>query len=51
MIDFVTPTGLNKQDYVDGYRNKFGYKEAGVVDCTFNGIEGVHLVCLEKYIG
>ena len=30
---------------------KLGYKEAGVVDCTFNGIEGVHLVCLEKYIG
>jgi len=30
---------------------KLGYKEVGIVDCTFNGIEGVHLVCLEKYLG
>ncbi len=27
---------------------KLGYKEASVVPCTFNGIEGVDLVCLEK---
>lgn len=27
---------------------KLGYKEVGVVSCTFNGIEGVRLVCLEK---
>lgn len=27
---------------------KLGYREAGVVSCTFNGIEGVRLVCLEK---
>ena len=25
-----------------------GYKEIGIVDCEFNGISGVHLVCLEK---
>ena len=25
-----------------------GYREAGVVPCTFNGISGVALVCLEK---
>ena len=25
-----------------------GYKEVGIVLCNFNGIEGVHLVCLEK---
>ena len=27
---------------------KLGYREAGIVPCTFNGIPGVHLVCLEK---
>ncbi len=25
-----------------------GYREAGIVNCVFNGIPGVHLVCLEK---
>ncbi|NJP41329.1 GNAT family N-acetyltransferase [Oscillospiraceae bacterium HV4-5-C5C] len=25
-----------------------GYREAGIVPCTFNGIEGVSLVCIEK---
>lgn len=29
---------------------KLGFKEVGVVDCTFNGIDGVKLVCLEKKI-
>lgn len=38
MIDFVTPTGLNKQDYVDGYRNKYGYKEAGVRFTYINSV-------------
>ncbi len=27
---------------------KLGYRESGIVPCTFNGIEGVQLVCLEK---
>ena len=27
---------------------KLGYKEVGIVPCTFNGIPGVELVCLEK---
>ncbi len=27
-----------------------GYDEVGVVDCVFNGISGVKLVCLEKYL-
>ena len=27
---------------------KLGYREAGVVPCTFNGIEGVDLLCYEK---
>lgn len=27
---------------------KLGYKEVGIVPCTFNGIPGVQLVCLEK---
>ena len=27
---------------------KAGYREAAVVPCTFNGIAGVNLVCLEK---
>ena len=29
---------------------KLGYREAGIVPCTFNGIEGVDLVMLEKSI-
>lgn len=29
------------------YQN-LGYREAGIVPCTFNGIPGVELVCLEK---
>ena len=27
-----------------------GYDEVGVVDCVFNGISGVKLVCLEKHL-
>lgn len=27
-----------------------GFREAGIVDCTFNGISGVKLVCLEKML-
>ena len=27
-----------------------GYREAGIIPCTFNGLEGVRLVCLEKKI-
>lgn len=27
---------------------RLGYREAGIVSCTFNGIPGVGLVCLEK---
>ena len=30
---------------------KLGYREAGIVPCVFNGIEGVGLVLLEKYLG
>ena len=30
---------------------KLGYEEIGVVPCRFNGIEGVQLVLLEKYLG
>ncbi len=29
---------------------RIGYKEAGIVPCVFNGIEGVPLVCLEKKV-
>ena len=29
---------------------KLGYREAGIVPCTFNGIEGIDLVMLEKSI-
>lgn len=31
--------------------HKLGYEEIGIVNCTFNGIPNVQLVCLEKYIG
>lgn len=27
---------------------RLGYTEVGIVDCSFNGIPGVRLVCLEK---
>lgn len=27
---------------------RLGYTEPGIVDCVFNGIPSVHLVCLEK---
>ena len=30
------------------FYKKQGYKEVGIVPCTFNGIKGVQLVCLEK---
>ena len=30
---------------------KLGYSEQGVISCTFNGIGGVQLVCLEKKLG
>ena len=29
---------------------RLGYAEPGIVDCVFNGIPGVHLVCLEKKV-
>ncbi len=29
---------------------KHGWREAGIVPCTFNVLPGVHLVCLEKKI-
>ena len=31
--------------------NSLGYEEIGIVDCVFNGIPNVKLVCLEKYLG
>ena len=30
---------------------KLGYDEIGMIPCDFNGIEGFHMVLLEKYIG
>ena len=29
---------------------RLGYREAGIMSCQFNGIPGVHLVCLEKQL-
>lgn len=29
---------------------RLGYQEPGVVDCDFNGIAGIQLVCLEKML-
>ena len=29
---------------------KYGYRESGVVDCDFNGIPNVQMVCLEKRV-
>lgn len=34
-----------------GLYGKLGYREVGIVPCEFNGIAGVRLVCLEKYLG
>lgn len=30
---------------------RLGYEEVGIVECVFNGIPNVQLVCLEKYLG
>ncbi len=30
---------------------RLGYREAGIVECEFNGIEGIELVLLEKVLG
>ena len=27
---------------------QLGYREAGIVDCNFNGMPGIKRVCLEK---
>lgn len=27
---------------------QLGYREAGIVDCNFNGMQGIKRVCLEK---
>ena len=27
-----------------------GYEEIGMIPCTFNGVEGVNLVLIEKYL-
>ncbi len=32
------------------FYKKIGYKEPGIVSCSFNGIENVQLVCLEKEV-
>lgn len=32
------------------FYKKMGYKEVGIVPCTFNGISGVNLVLLEKKV-
>lgn len=37
-----------KNQTARGMYFKLGYREAGIVDCKFNGIQGVRLVCLEK---
>ena len=31
--------------------HKLGYEEIDIINCTFNGIPNVQLVCLEKYLG
>lgn len=32
------------------FYKKLGYKEPGVIHCTFNGISDVNLICLEKLV-
>lgn len=39
-----------KNERARAFYAKMGYREAGVVPCVFNGIEGVALVCLEKVL-
>ena len=34
-----------------GMYRKLGYKEVSILPCNFNGIPGVGLVCIEKYLG
>lgn len=33
-----------------GLYRRLGYREAAILPCTFNGISGVNLVCLEKHL-
>lgn len=41
--------GLSSVGWVRGvYPTESTAREAGIVPCTFNGIPGVGLVCLEK---
>lgn len=30
--------------------HSLGYRESGIIPCTFNGLEGIQLVCLEKQL-
>lgn len=42
---------LDTQEQNSKARNLYiglGFQEAGIVNCVFHGISGVHLVCLEK---
>lgn len=39
---------INKE--ARAFYRKLGYKEPGIIHCTFNGISDVNLVCLEKLV-
>ena len=40
-------TNVNNQA-ARGLYKKLGFIESGIVGCTFNGIDGINLVCMEK---
>ena len=40
-----------KNNAARAFYKKLGYEEIGIIPCSFNGLEGVDLVLLEKYLG
>lgn len=40
-----------KNEFARAMYARHGYHEVGIVPCCFFGLEGVNLVCLEKYLG
>jgi len=40
-----------RNSFARRFYKRLGYEEIGIVPCVFNGIDGVNLVLLEKFIG
>lgn len=47
---FLRMDTQEKNKLARSFYHKLGFQEAGTVSCTFNGIPGVKLICLEKKV-